>query len=150
MTRHTKASRRHAFRASAETPFDFFVMMDRSGFAKAIRARCREQQGDDVGVLVDEGIDLAITCGACPVQVEGTVDGMHLYFRARHGVWRICIATTKDGAVMGEGVVYADSGDDDDEGWMMHAETWRIVRESIAAWRSQRPGESTAPDGRSE
>jgi len=128
-------------------PFGLLALMELHGFASAIRERCREQQGDDTGVMVADGIDLAITCGACPVQIEGTVDGMGLYFRARHGAWRIGIAPTVDDAVMGVGAVYSADGDDDAEGWMPHAEAWRVVRESIAAWRTQQAVNEPRPMG---
>jgi hypothetical protein len=43
---------------------------------------------------------LAITCYACPVQVEGPLaDGQHLYFRERWGEWHIGLGATQDEAV---------------------------------------------------
>ena len=38
-----------------------------------------------------EGVDLPMTCGACPQQYEGEVDGNPAYFRLRHGYWRFTI-----------------------------------------------------------
>jgi hypothetical protein len=39
----------------------------------------------------DPGVKLEMTCGACPEQYEGTVDGNPAYFRLRHSYWRFCI-----------------------------------------------------------
>ena len=35
--------------------------------------------------------------GACPVQAEGTVDGLPFYFRARGGEWTLSVAATPAG-----------------------------------------------------
>lgn len=32
-------------------------------------------------------IQLQVTCAAVPTQIEGTVDGMEVYFRERNGHW---------------------------------------------------------------
>ena len=90
-----------------------------------------------------DGFDLAVTCDACPVQIAGTVDGAHLYFRARSGEWRCAIAAD-EGAAVDAGrfaphdvaFYYAD-GDDETGGWMPHAKAWRIVREAVAAFRAR-------------
>ena len=37
-------------------------------------------------------IEAAVTCRFCPVQIEGTVNGLPFYFRARHDHWRMTIA----------------------------------------------------------
>lgn len=100
-------------------------------------------RGDAPEAISGDGIDLAITCDACPVQIAGTVDGMHLYFRARSGEWRCAIAAS-EGAALEAGrfappdvaLYYAD-GDDPSGGWMPHADAWRIVREAVAAFRAQ-------------
>lgn len=42
-------------------------------------------------MFTDPGVLLACTCGACPEQYEGTVDGNPAYFRLRHSYWRFCI-----------------------------------------------------------
>lgn len=39
----------------------------------------------------DPGIKMEETCGACPQQYQGTVDGNPAYFRLRHSLWRFCI-----------------------------------------------------------
>ena len=90
-----------------------------------------------------DGLDLAITCDACPVQIAGTVDGAHLYFRARSGEWRCAIAADEDTATTAgrfspaEGALYYAEGEDDEDGWMAHAEAWRIVGEAVAAFRAR-------------
>ena len=54
-----------------------------------------------VGSLdISEIATAEITCGACPVQVEGYLrDGRRYYFRFRHGLAGIGIGTTTDDAV---------------------------------------------------
>jgi len=37
------------------------------------------------------GVELEETCGACPHQFQGTVDGNPAFFRLRHSAWRFCI-----------------------------------------------------------
>ena len=37
-------------------------------------------------------IEAILTCRYCPVQIEGTVNGLPFYFRARHDHWRMTIA----------------------------------------------------------
>jgi hypothetical protein len=39
----------------------------------------------------DAGIQMECTCGACPEQYEGTVDGNPAYFRLRHSHWTFTI-----------------------------------------------------------
>ena len=36
-------------------------------------------------------IEIQFTCDSCPVQAEGTVDGVPFYFRARWDRWRMTI-----------------------------------------------------------
>jgi hypothetical protein len=38
-----------------------------------------------------EGGEWKFTCCACPVQAEGTIDGLELYFRSRHDEWTFAI-----------------------------------------------------------
>jgi hypothetical protein len=39
----------------------------------------------------DPGVKLECTCGACPQQYEGTVDGNPAYFRLRHSYWTFTV-----------------------------------------------------------
>jgi hypothetical protein len=62
----------------------------------------------------DDGIQMTCTCGACPEQWEGTVDGNPAYFRLRHSRWTFVIA--KPGASLYGGAsqdetLYEESGD---------------------------------------
>lgn len=128
-------------------PFDFLAMAELTGLGRAIRRQVREQEAGAPHAVHEDSVDLVVTCGACPVQIAGIVDGMHLYFRARHGSWRLGIGPTEDAAVCGgvweggESCVYTAEGDDPDEGWMPHVEAWRIVREAIGAWRAAKGAE---------
>lgn len=92
-----------------------------------------------------EGWSGEMTCGACPVQIEGEVDGMAFYFRARHGEWSMGIAATAERAIQcrhgledpptpGE---WSCEGDDPEGGFMRHSEAWGLVRESIRRWRAE-------------
>lgn len=57
---------------------------------------------DFLDVINNEyGTELVMTCGACPVQIEGQVKGSWLYFRARYGIWFTAIADTLDKAIDG-------------------------------------------------
>jgi hypothetical protein len=38
------------------------------------------------------GVEMEETCGACPHQFQGTVDGNPAFFRLRHSWWRFCIS----------------------------------------------------------
>ena len=35
--------------------------------------------------------EFRVTCLACPLQIEGHVDGVQFYFRARHDRWRLVV-----------------------------------------------------------
>lgn len=38
-----------------------------------------------------QGLEMEVTCGACPLQIEGTIDGETFYFRARGERWSMGI-----------------------------------------------------------
>ena len=111
--------------------------------ASGVPDRLIDQRADAPSEIRGDGLDLAITCDACPVQIAGTVDGAHLYFRARSGEWRCAIAADEDTATTAgrfspaEGALYYAEGEDDEDGWMAHAEAWRIVGEAVAAFRAR-------------
>lgn len=46
--------------------------------------------------LAAMGVEWRWTGIACPLQAEGTVDGWHLYFRARYDHWEVWIAASPD------------------------------------------------------
>jgi hypothetical protein len=37
-------------------------------------------------------IEMAVSCAAAPLQLEGTVNGKSAYFRSRHGHWAFHVA----------------------------------------------------------
>ena len=39
-----------------------------------------------------EGLNVNLTCEAEPIQYEGTLDGLPVVFRARHGKWQFGVA----------------------------------------------------------
>lgn len=47
--------------------------------------------------------------GNCPVQAEGTIDGMPFYFRARGEAWSFSVAASADGNPV---EVFGDGGED--------------------------------------
>jgi hypothetical protein len=46
---------------------------------------------------VMEALKIDWLSGTCPVQAEGTIDGLPFYFRARHDSWTFTVAATADG-----------------------------------------------------
>lgn len=86
----------------------------------------------DDDILTEPGIDLRITCSACPTQVEGTVDGREVYFRARHGAWDFTVYN-----LPGEGdtAYWHTSGDDPTAGFIEPATLWPLLRSLVEQWR---------------
>jgi hypothetical protein len=52
----------------------------------------------------------AITTYA-PLQIEGTVNGLPLFFYARRGEWEFTVASTPSGTVTGDGVLFHRVGE---------------------------------------
>lgn len=129
-----------------------FEVTDMGAFLDAIRpaveanmARVNDADDERSG----DGWSGALTTPACPVQIEGEVDGMRFYFRARGEDWSFSIGRTAEEAVMAglEDVPDGWSTGGDAEGgdafagsWMPYSEAWRHVEASIAAWRAGRGG----------
>lgn len=84
-------------------------------------------------ILSDDGIELRITCSACPVQVEGTVDGWAVSYHARHGAWDF---TVYNRTGEGDAAYWHTSGDDPHCGAAPESETWTLLRSLIARWRA--------------
>ena len=64
--------------------------------------------------------------GHCPVQGEGTINGMPFYFRARHGLWTMTIDNDPvEAAFRGAGREWA--GVYENASWMDHAEARAII-----------------------
>ena len=81
-------------------------------------------------------VDIISHGGMCPTQVEAEVAGYHLYYRARHGEFYVCVADTEESAVLAgsppnEGVIYFIEGDDDTEGYVPEETYTEIVDKAI-------------------
>lgn len=108
-----------------------------------------------------EGWSGRMTCHACPVQIEGEVDGHAFYFRARWGAWSFAVSQDKltndnaadywkmpqdawgkyprSQAVSGP-FAFETEGDAEGDGgfggsWMPHEEAWRHVRNGVEGFR---------------
>lgn len=131
MSKRTKAGRRASFRRWAnwiawEAAVDYFLMLP------------EELRDDGPLVMIEAGIDLRLTSIECPTQVKGTVDGMGLYFRGRHGLWTCDIAPTVEDAVAGDTSVHREAGTDWIDGFMSRDDAWSLVRGVVEAWRATR------------
>lgn len=144
MTARTKAKRR-ASRArwiAGLCPFEEFR---RSPFARALRRGLARQHGDAPYSLSDDGIVAEMTCPACPVQIEGTVDGWPFYFRLRGGGSMAIVRPGRDPVMAGwrdqpllPGEYLDEGGIVDGDGWEPHESAWRMLREAVAHWRATR------------
>jgi len=89
-----------------------------------------------------DSLDIVVG-GACPVQGEGKLDGLPIYFRARHDGWSFAICQKKhDDAV---NVAWGDSpgwwtecdyGSSFDAGWMSGDHSRLCVMAAIRSWRA--------------
>lgn len=94
----------------------------------------------------DSGILMECTCSACPMQLEGTVDGFPAYFRARGEHYTFDIALSGGDAVSqslsdseGELSVYERWGDEPyAAGWMSEEEARALIAKHVAHWRELR------------
>lgn len=92
------------------------------------------------------GVTMEQTCGACPVQYEGEVDGVPFYFRARGQRWSFGAGgeSTEDACeiAMGwqDGFCRQESWGSDmfDAGWMDPAEAEAIIARCVAEFRAER------------
>jgi len=77
--------------------------------------------------------------GFCPVQIEGTVDGLPFYFRARGSAWSLSIADTATGDPLDSGWYYTQSYSDlpFSAGWMTLAEARTFLEQAVLIWRTQ-------------
>lgn len=79
--------------------------------------------------------------GNCPVQGEGTVDGLPWYFRARGCHWTIDVASTPDGDPVEEGDAFHAGGSwgwGFDASWMEREHAIEIVTAMLVAFRIAR------------
>ena len=144
---YARASRRRGWRLrgkakAARSGMSWLDQLRASSFGQAILDAC-DRQEDAPRSMLAEGWSGQITCGACPVQVEGTVDGFAFYFRARDGITFSVAAPGSTDAVMPN----LDAGGydfelpeetDDYGGWIAHSEAWRLVAEGVRRWREWR------------
>ena len=80
-----------------------------------------------------DGLDVRVTCEGAPVQIEGTIDGVELYFRSRWSKWGISIGKKDEDSwdfFLGE-----DYGKDNDASWMPVAQALAIVEKACELWR---------------
>jgi hypothetical protein len=94
-------------------------------------------------INADFGLTLRFTCTACPVQVEGEVDGLTLYFRSRWDSWSLAIAKDLDQAVranrQADAVFYHESSaglSGFDASWLEPAEVDQVLRACLTAFRA--------------
>jgi hypothetical protein len=92
---------------------------------------------------VEGGIDMTCTCAACPLQYEGTVDGVPAYFRARWNSWSFTIGPNPVRAwrdpehhAQWDGEVEGEFG----ASWMEPQQAEAIMRQCVAEWRNERRG----------
>jgi hypothetical protein len=94
-------------------------------------------------------------CGACPVQGEGFVDGLPVYFRARGARWsfRVSEFPNADPVMVGckatGWLAQGAYGEFPDAGWMRESHSRAIVEACIRGFRKARSGGPCefAPDG---
>jgi hypothetical protein len=89
------------------------------------------------------GLQAKVTCEACPLQIEGTIDGFAFYFRARHRHWTMGIGGDPVdeplwhmGGPWGDGPFAA--------GWMPEETGRAIVLKCCELWRVARGGRPEA------
>lgn len=135
---------------------DWIEELRNSALGKAIREQCARKE-DAPANREGDGWKGSIY-GFCPVQGEGTVDGMWWYFRARHDSWSFEVwrkSFGPDGSLPdGPPIWSADAEYDDGDGnasWMPFSHAWQCIEASIATGREtgwSMPNESNPSDER--
>lgn len=107
---------------------------------------------DEMTWEMHEGPIDVVTCGACPVQSEGTVDGHPIYFRARHDAWTLDIGQKGGDPHKSRWdeepgwQVFGDYGGTFDAGWMSGKHSRQCFLAAVESWRAA--GGEKAPFGR--
>lgn len=87
-------------------------------------------------------LEIFYCSGHCPVEAEGTFDGLSFYFRARNDSYTLSVAENADIRAVDIAVYdtvtysYYEGGMFYNSGWMEHADAIRIVEEGY--WRFQK------------
>lgn len=132
---------------------DWLEALRNSALGKAIRDACDAKEDAPAH---REGDGWSGTVGGfCPVQGEGTVDGLSWYFRARHDDWSFEAWRAPfgpDGSLPSGPPIWSASAEytdgDGDASWMPFSHAWRYIEECIAVGREARwqmPSEKAGP-----
>ncbi len=112
-------------------------------FVAYMQQRDQAMEGMVAAINAEFGCELRLTCEACPVQLEGTIDGLTLYFRARWASWRLAIATDLKSAVratgQAEAAFYHESLDklgEFEASWLEPTQVNHAVRACLTAFRA--------------
>lgn len=95
-------------------------------------------------VVLVEGVVISNIGGFCPVQAEGTVDGLPFYFRGRGRRWTLSVAQEADGdpvdVCCGEkaGFHYEETYGEDPfaAGWMSEPEVRAFINAAVGRYRA--------------
>lgn len=88
----------------------------------------------------EEGVVIETYGGSCPVQVEGTIDGLPFYFRGRHNTISLAIASTPNGDVFAEDAWYYEENYGDADfaaGYIPLGEAVEFINKAIKMYRGQ-------------
>jgi len=112
-------------------------------FAAWMQERDEALEQTLAAINADFGLILRFTCTACPVQIEGEIDGLALYFRARWDSWRLEIAVDEQQAVRTSrqeaAAFYHESSaglSGFEASWLEPAEVDQAVRACLTAFRA--------------
>lgn len=116
--------------------------LERLGIMQTVRDSIQEQSANTDEVMEQlkaVGVNLQCTCCTAPVQFEGEVDGLALYFRARGDRWDCAIAPTLEDAIGETNLAYykeSDYGEDYDASWMPHKEALELILGCVQEFRT--------------
>jgi hypothetical protein len=112
-------------------------------FSALLQQRVDELEQTLAAINNDFGLTLRFTCTACPVQIEGEIDGLTLYFRSRWDSWYLAIAKDLDQAVrvqrQTDAVFYNESSaglSGFDASWLESEEVDQALRACLSAYRA--------------